>query len=308
MITVERLSKTFGDVVAVDDVSFACAPGRVTGFLGPNGAGKTTTLRMLLGLVRPTSGASYVDGRRFADLDDPIRTVGAALEASSFHPGRSGRTHLRWLAEAGNVPADRVPQVLELVGLTDTAGRRVGTYSMGMRQRLALAGALLGDPRVLVLDEPANGLDPEGIAWLRGFLRYLAGEGRTVLLSSHVLAEVQQTVDDVVIVARGRLVLACPLAELDARAGRTVVVRSPDVGALHSMLEQGVDGQRPTSLHPTTDGGLVVAGVPASLVGRAALRAGAELHELREEGGDLERVFLELTRDPAAPDAAGSVP
>jgi ABC-2 type transport system ATP-binding protein len=300
VITVERLSKTFGTVVAVDDLSFTCQAGRVTGFLGPNGAGKTTTLRMLLGLVTPTSGTSSVDGRRFADLDDPIRTVGAAVEASSFHPGRSGRTHLRTLAEAGGVPTGRVDEVLELVGLVDAGGRRAGTYSMGMRQRLALAGALLGDPRVLVLDEPANGLDPEGIAWLRGFLRYLAGEGRTVLLSSHVLAEVQQTVDDVVIVARGRLVLACPLTELDASAARSVVARTPDVGALQAMLEQGVDGQLPTSIRVRGDDVLVVAGVPASTVGRAALRAGAELHELREEGGDLERVFLELTRDPEA--------
>jgi ABC-2 type transport system ATP-binding protein len=301
VIEVAGLTKRFGDVLAVDDLSFACATGRVTGFLGPNGAGKTTTLRCLLGLVTPTSGTSSVDGRRFADLDDPIRTVGAALEASSFHPGRSGRTHLRTLAEAGGVPVGRVDTVLELVGLVDAARRRVGTYSMGMRQRLALAGALLGDPRVLVLDEPANGLDPEGIAWLRGFLRYLAGEGRTVLLSSHVLAEVQQTVDDVVIVARGRLVLACPLTQLDASASRTVVVRTPDAGALQAMLEQGVDGQRPSSVQARADGALVVAGVPAGTVGRAALRAGAELHELREEGGDLERVFLELTRDPEAP-------
>ena len=304
MIEVAGLTKRFGDVLAVDDLSFSCAPGRVTGFLGPNGAGKTTTLRMLLGLVTPTAGSSTVAGQRFADLADPIRTVGAALEASSFHPGRRGQDHLRMLAQAGEVAPDRVGVVLELVGLQADGKRRVGTYSTGMRQRLSLAGALLGDPRVLVLDEPTNGLDPEGIAWLRGFLRYLAAEGRTVLLSSHVLAEVQQTVDDVVILARGRLVRACPLAELDTGGGERVVVRTPDTGALLAMLDQGVDGQRPSSVRPQPDGSVHVLGLPAALVGRAALRAGVELHELHEEGGDLERVFLELTRDEPGSAAA----
>jgi ABC-2 type transport system ATP-binding protein len=296
VITASGLTKRFGDVLAVDDLSFECAPGRVTGFLGPNGAGKTTTLRMILGLVRPTSGGSTVAGQRYADLPHPMGTVGAALEASSFHPGRRGRDHLRMLAQAGEVAPERVDTVLELVGLQADGQRRVGTYSTGMRQRLGLAGALLGDPQVLVLDEPTNGLDPEGIAWLRGFLRYVAAQGRSVLLSSHVLAEVQQTVDDVVILAHGRLVRACPLAELDA-GGELVVVRTPDTGALLAMLEHGVDGHRPTSVRQQPDGSVQVLGLPVALVGRAALRAGAELHELRAEGGDLERVFLELTRD-----------
>jgi len=215
-IVVDGLTKQFRLVRAVDDLSFTVRPGRVTGFLGPNGAGKTTTLRMILGLVRPTAGTATIGGRRYADLAEPVRTVGAVLEASSFHRGRTGRNHLRVMCDAAGIPVSRADEVLEQVGLTAAARRKVRGYSLGMKQRLGIAAALLGDPQALILDEPANGLDPEGIAWLRGFLRYLAGEGRTVLLSSHVLAEVQQTVDDVVIVARGRLVLACPLTELDA--------------------------------------------------------------------------------------------
>ena len=226
-IAVEGLTKRFGSVRAVEDLTFATTPGRVTGFLGPNGAGKTTTLRMVLGLVTPTAGSALVEGQRYADLADPLRTVGAALEASSFHPGRSARDHLRVLATAGGLPQRRVDETLQLVGLADVADRRAGGFSLGMRQRLGLAAALLGDPRVLVLDEPANGLDPEGIAWLRGFLRYLAAEGRTVLISSHVLSEVQQTVDDVVIVARGRLVRQATLAELDDPTMRAVADPHP---------------------------------------------------------------------------------
>ncbi len=297
MITVDHLSKSFGSLRAVDDLSFTVPPGTITGFLGPNGAGKTTTLRMVLGLVTPTTGTATIDGRRYADIDDPVRTVGAALEASSFHPGRTGRDHLRVMARAGGLPDRRADEVLDLVGLTVPGTRRVGTYSSGMRQRLGLAGALLGEPKVLVLDEPANGLDPEGIVWLRGFLRHLAGQGSSVLVSSHVLAEVEQTVDDVVILTRGRLVRACPLAELVAGRGAHVVVRSPQAGALRVTLEAGVDGERPTSITQRADGALEVVGVEAAVVGRAALRAGAELHELREERTDLEDVFLTLTRD-----------
>ena len=213
-VAVRRLTKRFGPVQAVDDLSFEVVPGRVTGFLGPNGAGKTTTLRMLLGLVRPSAGTALIDGRRYADLARPRRVVGAVLEAGGFHPGRRGRDQLRVLARASGIGDDRVEQVLDEVGLAAAAGRRVGGYSLGMRQRLGLAGALLGDPEVLVLDEPANGLDPEGMAWLRELILGLARRGRTVLVSSHVLSEVAQTVQDVVIISDGRLRFAGPLAEL----------------------------------------------------------------------------------------------
>ncbi|MGE5762707.1 MAG: ATP-binding cassette domain-containing protein, partial [Mycobacterium leprae] len=217
-VEVEGLTKRFGRVTAVDELSFRVEAGRVTGFLGPNGAGKTTTLRCLLGLVAPTAGRAVVGGRRYARLERPLGTVGAVLDAGGFHPGRTAVTHLRALATAAGLPERRIGEVLELVGLAEAAGRRVGGFSLGMRQRLALAGALLGDPAVLLLDEPANGLDPGGMHWLRGFLRHLAAEGRTVLVSSHVLAEVAQTVDDVVIIARGRLVRAAPLDEVTAAA------------------------------------------------------------------------------------------
>jgi ABC-2 type transport system ATP-binding protein len=215
--TVRGLTKRYGDIVAIEDVTFSLTSGTITGFLGPNGAGKTTTLRVLLGLAAPSAGEALVFGRRYRDLDDPVRYVGAVLESDDFHPGRSGRDHLRILACAAGVPEPRVAEVLELVDL-QAADRRVSTYSLGMRQRLGLAGALLGDPRLLLLDEPANGLDPEGMHWLRTFLRGFAARGGTVLLSSHVLAEVAQTVDSVMIIDRGRLVMAEPLAELTARS------------------------------------------------------------------------------------------
>jgi ABC-2 type transport system ATP-binding protein len=211
-ISVRGLGKRFGAVAAVRDLTFDVPAGQVTGFLGPNGAGKSTTLRMVLGLVRPTAGEALIGGRRYADLPDPRRTVGAVLEATGFHPGRTGRNHLRVAAKAAGVPEKRVGEVLDRVGLTGSADRRVRGYSLGMRQRLGLAGALLGDPRVLVLDEPGNGLDPAGMAWLRGLVRDLAAEGRTVLFSSHVLSEVAQTVDHLVIVHDGALGYAGPLS------------------------------------------------------------------------------------------------
>ena len=293
-IAVEGLTKRFGSVRAVEDLTFATTPGRVTGFLGPNGAGKTTTLRMVLGLVTPTAGSALVEGQRYADLADPLRTVGAALEASSFHPGRSARDHLRVLATAGGLPLQRADETLQQVGLADVADRRAGGFSLGMRQRLALAAALLGDPRVLVLDEPANGLDPEGIAWLRGFLRYLAGEGRTVLISSHVLSEVQQTVDDVVIVARGRLVRQATLAELDDPTMRPVTIRTPDPDALQLALSTA----RLPAAQPAADGSWRVTGTTTEAIGAAAFAGGVELHELAATASDLERTFLELTADP----------
>jgi ABC-2 type transport system ATP-binding protein len=218
-ITVEGLTKRYGPVTAVSDLSFEARPGTVTAFLGPNGAGKTTTLRMLLGLVTPTAGRALIDGRRYADLDSPRRVVGAVLEATGFHPGRRGQDHLRVLARAGGIPAQRVAEVLDQVGLADAARRRVRGYSLGMRQRLGLAAALLGDPRVLILDEPGNGLDPAGLASLRDMLRSLAAEGRTILMSSHVLSEVAQTVDRVVIIAGGTVRYSGALAELTGAGG-----------------------------------------------------------------------------------------
>jgi ABC-2 type transport system ATP-binding protein len=287
-IEVKGLSKRFGTVQAVDDLTFTVEPGRVTGFLGPNGAGKTTTLRMLLGLVQPTAGEATIGGRRYRELSAPQRTVGALLEASDLHPGRTGRDHLRVLALTAGVPDGRVDELLALVGLSDAARRRAGGYSLGMRQRLGLAAALLGDPRVLVLDEPANGLDPEGIRWLRGFLRALAAEGRTVLVSSHVLSEVQQTVDDVVIIARGRLVHTSSLAGLAGTSERTVRVVSPDRSGLLAAL-QGA-GLKAGEL----DGAVRVDGVTPAEVGRVAHGAGLELHELRSEDEGLEQTFLRL--------------
>jgi ABC-2 type transport system ATP-binding protein len=213
-IAVEALTKRYRTVTAVDDLTFRLAPGRVTGFLGPNGAGKSTTIRVLLGLARPTSGRATIDGHTYAELRDPLRQVGALIDPNVFHPGRSGRTALRIAARPARIPSQRVEDVLHLVGLGGAAHRRVGGYSLGMRQRLALAGALLGDPEILVLDEPASGLDPEGVAWLRGLLRRLADEGRTIFVSSHLLAELAQTADDLVIISQGRLVAAGPMAEL----------------------------------------------------------------------------------------------
>lgn len=310
VVRVDHLTKHFGTVRAVEDLSFEVAPGRVTGFLGPNGAGKTTTLRMLLGLVRPTAGTATIDGHAYRDIPHPMRVVGAALEASSFHPGRSARDHLRVLAPQVGVPDARADEVLALVGLTDAANRRVGGFSLGMRQRLGLATTLLGDPQVLLLDEPANGLDPEGIAWLRSFLRHLAGQGRTVLVSSHVLAEVQQTVDDVVIIARGRLVHASTLAELAALADPGVVVRAPDAEALDRLVAARGWQVRPAGpAEPDDDAAppaRVLAGVGLAEVGAAAFAAGLELHELSRREAGLERTFLELTEDPGAPPPGGA--
>ncbi len=296
-IRVEHLSKSFGPVRAVDDLSFEVHPGRVTGFLGPNGAGKTTTLRMLLGLVRPTSGTAAIGGLAYHQIPRPLRTVGAALEAASFHPGRTALDHLRTYAPQVGVPDARAAEVLEVVGLSGAAGRRVGGFSLGMRQRLGLATTLLGDPQVLLLDEPANGLDPEGIRWLREFLRTLAAQGRTVLVSSHVLSEVEQTVDDVVIIARGRLVHASTLAELARRARPHVRVASPDTAGLAALVERAgwtrADDAR-------ADRGVELVDVDAAAVGAAAFAAGLELHELSTRDPGLEGLFLELVGGPAA--------
>ena len=293
MIEVERLTKRFGSTLAVDNLSFSVAPGTITGFLGPNGAGKSTTLRAILGLVRPNAGRTAVLGRPYRELDAPLERVGAVLETFDAHPGRSGRNHLRVLAAAARLPASRVDEVLALVELTGAARRRAKGYSLGMRQRLGLAAALLGDPEVLVLDEPANGLDPQGIRWLRDLLRALAREGRTVLISSHVLAEIAQTVDEVVIIHRGRLVRHATMAEVEAMAAGAARVRSPDAERLASLLaEAGLD------VRSLGDGTLAVAAGPER-VGELAAAHGIVLHELSAERATLEEVFLELTGSEA---------
>ncbi|HEU5010287.1 MAG TPA: ABC transporter ATP-binding protein [Gaiellaceae bacterium] len=292
MIEVEDLSKKFGPTLAVDGLTFSVQPGKVTGFLGPNGAGKSTTMRVILGLVRPTSGTTMVLGRRYSELDDPARRVGTLLETFDAHPGRSGRNHLRVLAVAAGIPRSRVDEVLGLVDLREAGKRRVKGYSLGMRQRLGLAAALLGDPEVLVLDEPANGLDPQGMRWLREFLRSLAAEGRTILISSHVLAEVAQTVDEVVIIHRGRLVRQAAMGEVDAMAAGSTTVRSPSADRLVALLAE--DGIEAT---PGEDGRLGVV-APPERVGEIAAAHGIVLHELTVEHASLEEIFLELTGEP----------
>lgn len=304
-IEIHGLTKRFGRVLAVDDLSFAVAPGRVTGFLGPNGAGKTTTLRMLLGLATPDAGTATIGGRRYSERARPAQHVGSALEAASFHPGRTARDHLRVYAPQVGVGDARCDEALAMVGLADASGRRVGGFSMGMRQRLALATTLLGDPQVLLLDEPANGLDPEGIAWLRQFLRYLAAQGRTVLVSSHVLSEVEQTVDDVVIISRGRLVHASSLADLEALARPAVRISSPDAAGLAALVaESGWSGVTRFD-SPTT---AVIHDLHPAQVGTAAFARSLPLHELSPAGTSLETLFLQLTADPGPGVGAGGVP
>ncbi len=289
MIEVVDLTKRYGKVLAVDRLSFRVEPGTITGFLGPNGAGKSTTLRSVLGLVHPDSGGATVLGSTYRELDRPLHRVGAVLEASEVHPGRSGRNHLRVLATAAGVPRSRVEEVLALVELTAAAKRRVKGYSLGMRQRLGLATALLGDPEVLVLDEPANGLDPAGVRWLRDLLRSLAAEGRTILVSSHVLAEVAQTVDRVVIIHRGKLIQQATIAEVLAGAQGGTRVRSPEASRLRSLL--AAQGATVTELEDTT----LVADLPPERIGELAAANNIVLHELTVERATLEEVFLELT-------------
>jgi len=290
VIEVEDLTKRYRKATAVDGLTFSVHPGRITGFLGPNGAGKTTTLRILLGLVQPTSGEATIDGRRYRALEDPIHRVGAVLESTNFHPKRSGRNHLRMLATAAGIPTKRVDELLGFVGLESVTRRRVGAYSLGMRQRLSVAGALLGEPDVLVLDEPANGLDPEGIRWLRDFLRDFARDGRTVFISSHVLAEMEQLVDEVVIVHHGRLIAHEPVAELRARVVGGTRVRSPQSERLREALARaGIDA--------SLDGDRVITSAPPERIGEVAAADGIVLHELARESASLEQVFLDLTAE-----------
>ena len=295
-IEVRSLSKRFGAVTAVDGISFDVEPGKVTGFLGPNGAGKTTTLRMILGLARPTSGSATIGGSRYRDLSDPARTAGAVLERSGFNPGRRARDHLRAVARAARIRESRADETLELVVLRNAARRRAGQYSLGMRQRLALATALLGDPRILILDEPANGLDPQGIRWLRDFLRWYASQGRTVLVSSHVLAEMAQTADAVVVISRGRVVAQGPIAELIAGRAGAVEVRSPGAERLAAALRS-----RGFGVERSGDHTVVVSGADTAAVGDLALSEGVPVHGLRERSASLEDIFFELTGEESAP-------
>jgi ABC-2 type transport system ATP-binding protein len=307
-IVVSGLTKTFDAVKAVDGLTFTVEPGSITGFLGPNGAGKTTTLRMLLGLIRPDAGIATISGRAYPDLPAPSSAVGAVLEATAFHPARTGRAHLRVYCTINGYPRPRADQALELVGLAGAGRRAVRGYSLGMRQRLALATALLGDPRVLVLDEPATGLDPEGIAWVRRLLRDLAAEGRTVLVSSHVLSEVQQLVDHVVIINQGRCVRQGPLTELSQQSGPMVSVRTPQAGNLHTALTRtGIDGDRIIRTAPDR---LRVCGMQPDDIGRLAFAERIPLLWLATEQSDLEQVFFALTtgndRGPAPAAATGA--
>jgi len=300
-IEVQGLSKQFGSVRAVDDLSFEVAEGRVTGFLGPNGSGKTTTLRMLLGLVSITEGTATIGGRRYVDLDHPIRHVGAALEATSFHPTRRAEDHLKTVALAGGIPMRRVTETLELVGLAEVARRRVGKFSLGMRQRLQLATALLGEPEILILDEPANGLDPQGILWLRSFIRNQAELGHAVLVSSHLLAEVEETVDDVVIISEGKLVLQSTLTDMahTTGTGTGMRIRTPEVLRLTEALNAVPVGWRQTA--PDT---LVIDGATPEWFGPFAAEHRIVLYELVQEKGTLEDVFLQLTTGFETPEFA----
>ncbi len=287
-LSFHNLTKRYGSILAVDDLSFDVRPGRVTGFLGPNGSGKTSTLRILLGLATPTAGTATIDGLAYHQLPDPVRQVGAALDSNTFHPGRGAAQHLRIIATVAGLPRRRVDEVLGLVGLSDVAGRRVGGFSLGMRQRLSLAGALLGDPGVLVFDEPLNGLDPDGIRWLRGLLRELAAQNRTVLVSSHLLSEVAQTVDEVVVLARGRLMAQTTLSNLVARTS-VVRVRTPDAPRLLKVLAAA-------GLQVRLAGSSTVEArsATADAVGVAAAEAGVTILELSRHDGDLESLFFEL--------------
>jgi ABC-2 type transport system ATP-binding protein len=294
MIEATGLTKHYGKTVAVDDLSFTVEPGRVTGFLGPNGAGKSTTMRMILGLDRPTGGRVTVKGQDYRSLHEPLRVVGALLDAKWVHPNRSARAHLLWLARSNRIPVARVDEVLDLVGLTQVAKRRAGGFSLGMSQRLGIAGALLGDPEVLLFDEPVNGLDPEGILWIRQFMHRLADEGRTVFVSSHLLSEMAQTAQDLIVIGRGKLIAQTSTAQFIADATEdTVRVRSPQLDRLRELL----DGRARVADATTSDGALVVHGVESSFIGELAASNGITLHELSPQLGSLEEAFMQLTKE-----------
>ncbi len=292
MIEVRGLTKRYGDVLAVDGLSFVVEPGKVTGFLGPNGAGKSTTMRMILGLDAPSAGGVRIDGRRYQELHQPLRPVGALLDAKWMHPNRSARAHLRWLAKSNKLPARRVDEVLDIVGLSAVAGRRAGGFSLGMSQRLGIAAALLGDPQVLLFDEPVNGLDPEGILWIRKFMHRLADEGRTVFVSSHLLSEMALTAQELIVIGKGKLIAQSSTEEFVSRASENaVLVRSPQLGVLRTALHHN-------GVSVKDDGnGLLVSGMDIEKIGELAAAEGAVLHELSPQRGSLEEAFIQLTSD-----------
>lgn len=301
MIELVGLTKVFGRTRAVDDLTCTVEPGVVTGFLGPNGAGKTTTMRMILGLDHPTSGSATIGGRPYRRIRDPLRTVGALLDARQAHPNRSARSHLRWIAASNRIPARRVDEVLEIVGLSAVAGKRAGALSLGMGQRLGIAAALLGDPPVLLFDEPVNGLDPEGIRWVRTLMRGLAAEGRTVFVSSHLLAEMANTADRLVVIGRGRLIASTTVEEFVGRSGAGAVrVRSPQLDLLHRVLtEAGFVPQR-------DEAGLTVRGAAPEAIGELAARNAITLHELSAQQASLEEAYMRFTDEAVEYRAAGS--
>ena len=292
MITAQGLTKSYGSKTAVDGIDFVVEPGRVTGFLGPNGAGKSTTMRMILGLDKPTRGSVTVNGHRYANSPAPLREVGALLEAHAVHPGRSARDHLRWMAASNGIPTTRVGEVLEIVGLEGVAGKRAGKFSLGMGQRLGIASALLGDPPIVIMDEPVNGLDPEGVRWVRSLARRLADEGKTVFVSSHLMSEMALMADHLIVIGRGKVLADSPLNEFMAEhASSYVRVKSPDRGAVAALLSrQGVEVTR-------FEDELRVEGINAASIGDLAADNGLRLHELTLVRSSLEDVFMELTAD-----------
>ena len=295
MIEAQNLTKRYGPATAVDDLSFTIAAGQVTGFLGPNGSGKSTTMRMIMGLDAPTSGQVTVAGRRYGTLRFPLHEVGALLDATAVHPGRSARNHLVWLADSNAIGRHRVDDVLAMVGLTDVAHRRAGTFSLGMGQRLGIAAALLGDPQVLIFDEPINGLDPEGILWVRHLLRSLADEGRTVLVSSHLMSEMALTADHLIVIGRGRLLATGRVADfIEHTSGHRVRVATPDAAALTDLLRT-----KGATVTPDGTEGLSISGLECRDVGILAASAGLTLYELSAQRASLEDAFMELTREQA---------
>ncbi|MEJ3749221.1 ATP-binding cassette domain-containing protein [Actinomycetes bacterium KLBMP 9797] len=303
MIEVENLSKRYGEKVAVDSLSFAVRPGIVTGFLGPNGAGKSTTMRMIMGLDRPTSGTATVNGRPHAQHDAPLHEIGALLEAKAIHPGRSAYQHLRALAASNGIGTKRVLEVIDLVGLSEVARKRAGAFSLGMGQRLGIATALLGDPQTIILDEPVNGLDPEGVLWIRNLLKGLAAQGRTVFVSSHLMSEMALTAEDLIVIGRGRLLSAGPIRDFIAgSSNQRVRVRSPQAAQLRDLLLG--DGVTVSSDEP---GVLDVEGLDAAEIGERAAKDGLVLHELATQEASLEEAFMEMTRDAVEYHAGGLV-
>jgi ABC-2 type transport system ATP-binding protein len=292
MIEAVGLTKRYGRTLAVDDLSFTVQPGRVTGFLGPNGAGKSTTMRMILGLDTPNGGRVLVEGKPYKSLHEPLRVVGALLDAKWVHPNRSARAHLKWMARSNNLPMKRVDEALDMVGLSGVAGRRAGGFSLGMSQRLGIAAALLGDPRVLLFDEPVNGLDPEGILWIRKFMQELASQGRTVFVSSHLLSEMSLTAQDLVVIGRGKLISQCSTKDFIQQAGEAAVkVRSPQLDTLRlALMDKGFE---PSVLNEE----LLVTGITTDIVGDIAAANGVVLHELSPQAGSLEEAFMQLTGD-----------